>query len=132
MGSHTQRMDEEFRSLLFWRAVLAEFVGMALFLFMGVGSTSLFPPTLQGNDVRIALAFGIAIATFVHITAHISGGHLNPAVTLAFFCKFFFLSFCNNIFKNRSYLHLKPSRHCYFTLLLSHINLIKSTIDLQK
>lgn len=85
MGSYVQQMNEEFRSLLFWRAVFAEFVGMALFLFMGVGSTSLFPPNLQGNDVRIALAFGIAIATFVHITAHISGGHLNPAVTLAFF-----------------------------------------------
>lgn len=87
MGSYLQQMGEEFRSLLFWRAVLAEFVGMTLFLFMGLGATSAFP-SADGGNLRIAFAFGIAIATFVHVTAHISGGHLNPAVTLAFFCKF--------------------------------------------
>ncbi|PIK42959.1 putative lens fiber major intrinsic protein-like isoform X2 [Apostichopus japonicus] len=84
MGSYLQQMGEEFRSLLFWRAVLAEFVGMTLFLFMGLGATSAFP-SADGGNLRIAFAFGIAIATFVHVTAHISGGHLNPAVTLAFF-----------------------------------------------
>lgn len=84
MASHMEQMGEEFKSLVFWRAVLAEFVGMALFLFMGLGATSAFTGVVA-SDLRIAFAFGIAIATFVHVTAHISGGHLNPAVTLGFF-----------------------------------------------
>lgn len=87
MASHMEQMGEEFKSLVFWRAVLAEFVGMALFLFMGLGATSAFTGVVA-SDLRIAFAFGIAIATFVHVTAHISGGHLNPAVTLGFFCEY--------------------------------------------
>ncbi|CAL1538599.1 unnamed protein product, partial [Lymnaea stagnalis] len=38
----------------------------------------------QGPDVvRVALTFGLAVATVVWIFSHISGGHVNPAVTIA-------------------------------------------------
>ena len=36
-----------------------------------------------GSVLSIALAFGMAIAALVYATAHISGGHLNPAVTFS-------------------------------------------------
>lgn len=57
------------------RATVAEFVATTLFVFIGtyVAATGLDP----------ALAFGFAIAVLVNSVADVSGGHLNPAVTLA-------------------------------------------------
>lgn len=79
-------MHVELQSVKFWRAVFTEFVAMVMFLFIGLGATSTFDG--QSSDpVRISLVFGLTIATLVHCTAHVSGGHLNPAVTLAFFGK---------------------------------------------
>ena len=36
------------------------------------------------NTVQIALGFGFSVATMVWVTAHISGGHINPAVSFGF------------------------------------------------
>ncbi|XP_022084113.1 lens fiber major intrinsic protein-like [Acanthaster planci] len=80
MAQVVDKMSAEVRSAAFWRACLAEFIGTLLFIFLGLGSTVTKAPDL----VRISLAFGLAIATLVHCTAHISGGHLNPAVTIGF------------------------------------------------
>lgn len=73
-----------------WRAVLAEFIGVLLFVFVGAGSVAVTTGVLglsPGEDaaalVAIALAHGLAIATMVAATAKISGGHINPAVTFA-------------------------------------------------
>ncbi len=41
------------------------------------------PATLPDPTVRAALAFGLTAATLIQCVGHISGGHLNPAVTLA-------------------------------------------------
>lgn len=35
------------------------------------------------STLHIALTFGLTIATMVQAVGHISGGHLNPAVSLA-------------------------------------------------
>ncbi|XP_063808106.1 aquaporin-2-like [Pseudophryne corroboree] len=67
----------------FIRAVIAEYLGTLLFVFFGVGSALSWPSALP-SVLQIALAFGLAIATMVQIIGHISGAHLNPAVTLAF------------------------------------------------
>lgn len=71
-----------------WRSLLSEFLGTLLFVFMGTGSV-LATVALTGNGLdggtiaTIGLAFGLAIATMVYATANLSGGHLNPAVTIA-------------------------------------------------
>ncbi|XP_076829322.1 aquaporin-1a.2 [Brachyhypopomus gauderio] len=76
-------MAQEFRTGSFWRAVIAEFVGMTLFVFLGIataiGNTH---NTNPDQEVKVALAFGLAIATLAQSLGHISGAHLNPAVTL--------------------------------------------------
>ncbi|KAH1176543.1 aquaporin-2 [Mauremys mutica] len=72
----------ELRSVAFTRAVFAEFLATLLFIFFGLGSAlnwSSAPPDI----LQISLAFGLAIATLVQALGHISGAHINPAVTVA-------------------------------------------------
>ncbi|KAL4624587.1 aquaporin 1-like [Arapaima gigas] len=76
-------MMREFKSKAFWRAVLAELVGMTLFIFLSItaaiGNRNNNSPD---QEVKVALAFGLSIATLAQTLGHISGAHLNPAVTL--------------------------------------------------
>lgn len=66
-----------------WRAYCAEFLGTFVFVF--VASLSVLANNFYGEvgTLGIALATGLVIAAMVFATVHISGGHLNPAVTLA-------------------------------------------------
>ncbi|GCB77087.1 hypothetical protein scyTo_0019962 [Scyliorhinus torazame] len=67
----------------FWRAVLAEFLAMTIFIFLSIGAATKWTPSGYPADVvQIALTFGLAIATLAQSVGHISGAHLNPAVTL--------------------------------------------------
>jgi glycerol uptake facilitator-like aquaporin len=75
------------------RAAFAEFIGVALFVWAGCGTVvssqsilTLNPESGQQNAflASVALAFGIAITVLIYGVAPISGGHLNPAVTMAF------------------------------------------------
>ena len=68
-----------------WRPAAAEGIATFLFVFLGVGtviviSASGLAPTGAGL-LPIAFAHGLAIALLVAATAHLSGGHINPAVT---------------------------------------------------
>jgi len=67
------------------KALVAEAVGALALIFLGAGAT--IADQLSDGKVGIvgiALAHGLAIATMVAAAGHISGGHFNPAVTLAF------------------------------------------------
>ncbi len=100
-------MREEVRSYQFWKAVRCEFLITLLYVLMGTGSGTVWklpgagdpssaakalasgknPPQAGRLDtpdpLRVSLGFGLAAATLVQCVGHISGAHLNPAVTLA-------------------------------------------------
>jgi aquaporin Z len=62
------------------RRAAAEFVGTFALVFVGVGSI-----VVGGQDLLgVALAHGLVIGVMASAVGHISGGHFNPAVTLAF------------------------------------------------
>jgi len=81
-------MIDDLTSIDAWRDALAEFFATGLFIFVGAGAV-VASGIASGGDldagrlVAIALGHGLAIAVLVYATGHISGGHLNPAVTLA-------------------------------------------------
>eukprot|EP00127_Corallochytrium_limacisporum_P001295 Clim_evm7s50 gene=Clim_evmTU7s50 len=74
-----------------WRKSLigtfAEFWGTLLFLLITIGTalnSTVFTQELgDARYLSISMSFGFAIAVIVYGTAHISGGHINPAVTFA-------------------------------------------------
>jgi len=68
------------------RRLLAEAFGTATLIFFGAGAilTNNMPKSGFGL-LGIALAHGIALALGVTATMNISGGHLNPAVTVGLF-----------------------------------------------
>ena len=72
------------RKPYFWRDAIAETVGVFFLVLIGCGSCMTIGPGLSPgpDDVQIALAFGFGVATLVSCTAHMSGGFLNPAITM--------------------------------------------------
>jgi MIP family channel proteins len=69
--------------------LVAEFIGTFILIFVGAGSicTDQFIRAGGGAGIGllgIAVAHGLAIACAVSAIGHISGGHINPAVTIAF------------------------------------------------
>lgn len=94
------------------KATCIEFIGTAVFVFLATGSvtsgchtkdvadasgnggdTSLKAPTVKPGScflqsttlLNIALSFGFSLFAVVYFAASFSGGHINPAVTLAMF-----------------------------------------------
>ena len=64
------------------KALVAEFVGTFTLIFIGIGAIAADQITGKVGLTGIALAHGLAIACMASATAAISGGHLNPAVTV--------------------------------------------------
>ncbi|XP_005371258.1 lens fiber major intrinsic protein [Microtus ochrogaster] len=73
----------ELRSASFWRAIFAEFFATLFYVFFGLGASLRWAPG-PIHVLQVALAFGLALATLVQTVGHISGAHVNPAVTFAF------------------------------------------------
>jgi len=73
---------EDISSLRLWKGIIAEFLGTLLLTMIGCGSCIQVTETPPGV-VQIALCFGLSVATVVWAIGHVSGGHINPAVTAA-------------------------------------------------
>uniref|UniRef100_A0A8D3B8N2 Aquaporin 1a (Colton blood group), tandem duplicate 2 n=1 Tax=Scophthalmus maximus TaxID=52904 RepID=A0A8D3B8N2_SCOMX len=77
----------EIKTWVFWRAVAAEFVGMLLFIFIGLSAIigkdqGRVHGETVAQELKVSLAFALAIATLAQCFGHISGAHFNPAATL--------------------------------------------------
>lgn len=70
------------------RPLVSEAIGPFALVFIGAGSILLAATQGYSNGgtlVMVALAHGLAIGLTVAATGHISGGHYNPAITIALF-----------------------------------------------
>jgi len=65
-----------------WRAVAAEFFGTLFLVLFGCGA--MHNNGVGASIVQIALTFGLIYGSLVWCFNHVSGGHLNPAVTVAY------------------------------------------------
>ncbi len=67
------------------RRYLAEFIGTFGLVFAGCRAIVINAHTGgQVTQVGIGLTFGLVVAAMIYATGHLSGAHLNPAVSLAF------------------------------------------------
>ncbi len=66
------------------RKLISEFVGTFALVFIGAGSVSTnYISNGAIGLVGISVAFGLVVMAMIYATGHISGTHINPAVTIS-------------------------------------------------
>ena len=67
-----------------WRPYAAEAIGTFVLVAVGPGAVMVSAATHAFGQSGVALAFGLVIAFVIAAVGHLSGAHINPAVTIAF------------------------------------------------
>lgn len=65
------------------RAAAAEALGTFALVFFGCGAIVVDAERGGVGHVGVSLAFGLVVLAMVYALGHVSGAHINPAVTLA-------------------------------------------------
>lgn len=88
INSRTNRLLANFllrQDSFICREYIAEFIGTFVLIFAGTGAVMVNQITLGAvTHLGVSLIFGAVVAALIYTIGHISGAHLNPAVTLAF------------------------------------------------
>jgi len=84
MGYSLGKEDLQVKPLL--KSIVAELVGTMLLVIIGCGAAIQWKMQLGGliqfDTTQVSLAFGLAVMAIVSFTGHVSGGNLNPAVSM--------------------------------------------------
>ncbi len=77
-------MAERLRSRGLIGEMASEFAGTFILILIGVGVVAQVVAAGIGNHDSIVWAWGLGVTLGVYVSGKISGGHINPAVTVAF------------------------------------------------
>ncbi|KAL0850473.1 hypothetical protein ABMA28_012270 [Loxostege sticticalis] len=70
---------------LLWRQLVAELLGTFILVAIGCAACIAIVESNAPKTTSIALAFGLLVGSIVQVIGHVSGGHINPAVTAGLF-----------------------------------------------
>jgi aquaporin Z len=78
--NHEQRRQQQMKA---WQKYAAEVLGT--FMLVGIGCGAILAVQFSGEPglVAVSLAFGLGLVVALYTVGEISGGHFNPAVSLA-------------------------------------------------